>query len=342
MNDDERARFRYAAAGLIKTLMLARTMQAPEAFSQEDLARWRMPTAGEAARECWQVLGRVQLLRRQFEQDFLRNLGSYPVPAIAENAESIDAIADELSSFIFGDLKEAIRVAARGEQVDWDGLANWQALGRIRDSLDRLPTPRTQKGKGGANRVSKSWTQASVNAAIVDYTLKHRDVLKAARANRPGAKKEVKKMFSRNKLADALEIPEGSRRLVGNSSAWQDLAREFNLRTRRNRGNSRPSKKVGIEKAIEDKAEALDAQLEDSLVLQETEERIEESIQETSDRTLKQTLRSILDALRAGSISAEKAEELAALAESQREDDKSRYAVTNEGDGRSDEDNDAE
>ena len=131
--------FRYAAAGLIKSLIRARATQEPNFLSPDAFERWGVSDYADETRECAQLLRRVSQLHAKFEREFLNSQDSIPSPEVAAEEDAFDRVVDDVASFIYGDLNQAIRVAAKGEPVRWSELAAWDNLPRIRDALDRLP-----------------------------------------------------------------------------------------------------------------------------------------------------------------------------------------------------------
>lgn len=139
MDGNDRIRLRNAAAGLIKSLIRARCRQEPDFLSAADRQRWGIADVVAEDRPCAQLLTRVRQLRSRFELDFLQGQDSIPAPDSVEQAEAIDNLIDQVASFIYGELDEAIGRAARSEQVRWEELADWSRLAALRDALDRLP-----------------------------------------------------------------------------------------------------------------------------------------------------------------------------------------------------------
>ena len=146
MQRQEQAELRYAAAGLIKSLIRARCRQEPDFLPIGELQRWGVSDVAAENRPCAQLLTRVRQLRERFERKFLAGEDSIPAPSSVDEAEAIDTVFDRTAAFIHGDLEEAIRAAVRGEVVAWQALADWSQLAALRDALDRLP----QKDKDSA------------------------------------------------------------------------------------------------------------------------------------------------------------------------------------------------
>lgn len=151
MDYNDPARLRNAAAGLIKSLIRARCAQEPAFVSADDLRRWGVADAVSDDRPCVQLLTRVRQLRGRFERDFLHGQDSISAPGAAADAEAMDAVIDQVASFLYGDLDDAVRRAARGEDVRWEALADWNRLAALRDALDRLPET-TRSGQGASDR----------------------------------------------------------------------------------------------------------------------------------------------------------------------------------------------
>lgn len=139
MDRGSQIRFRKAAAGLVKSLIRARAKQQPGFLSSDALGRWGVSDVEIETRSCAQLLSRVRQLHRRFEDEFLASQNSISSPSSAEDADAIDSLVDQIASFIYGHLDEGIRVAAKGEEVSWSELADWENLTQIRDALDDLP-----------------------------------------------------------------------------------------------------------------------------------------------------------------------------------------------------------
>lgn len=131
--------FCKAARGLIKTLVRARATQEPTYLSAKDYERLGVTGLETEGRSCAQLLTHVRQLLAQFEHRFPLIQGSVSEPHCLEESDKIEILAERVAGFIFGDLDEAIRIAAKGKKVSWDSLANWAELTSLRDALDRLP-----------------------------------------------------------------------------------------------------------------------------------------------------------------------------------------------------------
>lgn len=142
-------RFRYAAAGLIKSLIRARATQCPDFLTAKDRRRWKVEDLDSEKRSCAVLLYAVKLLRKRFEQKYLAHRDSVPGPSVPgpsvpgqeDEVGELDQLIDQVASFVCGDLDEAIRKAIQGKEVGWDKLADWDTLAKIRDVLDKLPDP---------------------------------------------------------------------------------------------------------------------------------------------------------------------------------------------------------
>lgn len=154
MVQQHKIKIRDTAAGLIKSLILARAAQEANFLSPHELERWGVAHVNKDPRPCDRYLDRVSQLRDRFVRDFLTDQDSIPSPNLAEEADELDTLLDLVATFIVGDLSEAARNARDGKKIGWAELARWDELGVIRDALDRLP--RGDKGPQKRNRPFKS------------------------------------------------------------------------------------------------------------------------------------------------------------------------------------------
>ncbi len=156
MDHKRKQELRNAIAGLVKGLIRARARQASDFLTEAGYKRWGVEDIVNETRSTAQLLRQVQGLKQTFYNRFYDPPESIPAPSTTLEQDAADELYDLMSGFIFGDLEHAIRAAAAGSPVDWDGLASWGELGRIRDLLDRLPASPGTGGIPGRPVVARS------------------------------------------------------------------------------------------------------------------------------------------------------------------------------------------
>ncbi|MEX0610552.1 MAG: hypothetical protein WD738_22245 [Pirellulales bacterium] len=98
--------FRNAAAGLIKSLILARARSDPTFLAPEEFRRWGIKIPSTENRSCAQLLIRVRQLYDRLVRKFLQDQDSIAVPVSAEDADNFDSPRESIASFIYVDLIE--------------------------------------------------------------------------------------------------------------------------------------------------------------------------------------------------------------------------------------------
>ncbi len=172
--------FRHAAAGLIKSLIRARATQEPHFLTAKEYARWGVGGIEQETRPAAVLLTRVRQLLANFEEHFLPDRYSVSEPGLPEETGDAEILAEHVAGFIYGDLDEAIRIAASGKKVPWDRLADWSELTRLRDTLDRLSesTPTNEAEIGPVAQSSRVFLYGFKDKPVVNG--KKKPVLKSA------------------------------------------------------------------------------------------------------------------------------------------------------------------
>jgi hypothetical protein len=188
--------------------------------------------------------------------------------------------------------------AGRGDQP-----LGGRDAGRGRRPAGRKPAPR-------------SWTQGDLNQAIYRYKAErastYHDLIEGVRKGKPGAKKDARRLFGRNAVADALGVK--ARAMVTKSPAWRDIAEDLLLSPKTSqRRPLNPRKRIGEEIADEEKAVALGDPVEKAAIRKETVALIRSKM---SRKSAEATLR----LLELGEISDDSARDILQLAVEQRKD----------------------
>ena len=133
------AQFRYAAAGFLKTLILARKKQDSDFVTGEMRERWVLDEFGTEKRSCEFLLGVALERRLVFLKKYVGYRDSIPCPE-TEEEERLETLRENVATFVSAaELDRAIEAVRRSDSVDWDRLARWELLPAIRAGLDELP-----------------------------------------------------------------------------------------------------------------------------------------------------------------------------------------------------------
>ncbi len=186
---------------------------------------------------------------------------------------------------------------------------------RVNAHLDRLdqrdaqkaatPSP-TRKAKAKAPE-KLPWTQPELDAAIRSDIEKHADMIANAKKGKAGAKREAQKFFGRNAVVKRLGVKEGSAGLVSKSKPWLELADAIGLRRKSGRGA-----KVGLNIALEQKADADDSSVAAVATSRETEARIQAAIESATGKKEKEGFVVLLDKFTRGEVTDDQAREIVA------------------------------
>ena len=220
-----------------------------------------------------------------------------------------------------------LNVPKLSKLVGWPRLQEQESHVEGLDHLgDRGTTPSAAKPDNGTgNRGAKlrgkqsptkrSWTQADLDEAIREYKAErassYKDMVTGIKASKAGAKKSARKVFGRNAVARALGVKASA--MVSNSLVWQRIAEELKLQGVR-KGQTRSSKqRIGLDIAIEEKAEATGESVVDQVVRDETIRLLKKSMPAAAAEDA-------IEKLVRGEISDDQARELIEIFATQRKD----------------------
>ncbi len=141
LSQDYPGQLRNAAAGLIKSFIRARACQEPNFLTANDYKRWSVTGLESENRPCARLLTQVKHLLAKFRERFLFDQVSVSEPEFMDDTDDVEILGERVANFIWGDLDEAIRIAASEQGVAWERLADWAELASLRDALDQLPSP---------------------------------------------------------------------------------------------------------------------------------------------------------------------------------------------------------
>lgn len=175
------------------------------------------------------------------------------------------------------------------------------------DAIGRLAVATVPKAEKPTEK--RDWTQPPLDAAIRAEIDKYGELIAAAMHGKAGAKREAKKLFARNTIADRLGVKAGSRNMVTKSKPWQELADAVGLRRKSGR---RGVVKVGLPIALEQQADADDSNVAADAIRRETETTIEAAIKNAKGREQKKGLVELLDKYTSGEMTDDQAYEIVA------------------------------
>jgi hypothetical protein len=140
-------RFRGAAAGFIKDLIVARSKQQPRFLSDEICQRWGISQTALPAQSCEYCLQAVKAHLAKIHQEFVGYGDSIRSPESKED-DRLERLRESVATLVNSrKLDTAIERARRGLSIDWAKLARWNLLSDIREGLDELPRPNGKKPK---------------------------------------------------------------------------------------------------------------------------------------------------------------------------------------------------
>jgi hypothetical protein len=194
----------------------------------------------------------------------------------------------------------ALTIPAKGPVNDMQA-----ALGALDDLLRWCEPARSDKPAAASSKAKaadkRSWTQPDLDAAIGAEIEKYSEMIAAAKKG-----KTIAKQFGRNALANRLGVK--SPRMVSLSQPWLELADSLGLsRKSRRRG------KVGLEIALEQKADADDSNVAATAVHRETTAILEKAIADAKDQRKRRNFEAIRDKFALGEMTDEQAREAVAL-----------------------------
>lgn len=171
----------------------------------------------------------------------------------------------------------------------------------FRMAVESLPSPATKLNRQTRTKhpPKRAWTKPDLNAAILEYKAKRSSNYNqhhaAVQRGDNGARKAAQDMFGRNAIAEALGVKEGSRRMISESPAWQEIARELELDTR-----AETRKKIGLEIASEKKAEALGDLTADDIAKREVLESLQRRLRAVVETDDRRNIESLIDEIHTG------------------------------------------
>ena len=144
-------RFRYAAAGFIKDLVIARLKQQPDFLSDEECQRWSIDKSSLGSESCEFRLQMVKTRLAKVLSEFVGHGDSIPSPESRQD-DRLELLRENVAIFVDrAKLDTAIGEARQSDHIDWDGLARWDLLPEIRAALDDLPRPKTDPAAHGVS-----------------------------------------------------------------------------------------------------------------------------------------------------------------------------------------------
>jgi hypothetical protein len=143
LSQESLAQFRYAAAGFIKHLILARGKQDRDFISSTIRRRWQLDEINWEGRSVQYLLTHAKAQWKRLAAS-MGSENSMPVPT-SDDEFALANLQDNVFLFVAeDDLVTAISQARQCKRVAWESLARWETLDAIRQGLDALPEPFAQ------------------------------------------------------------------------------------------------------------------------------------------------------------------------------------------------------
>jgi hypothetical protein len=140
------------------------------------------------------------------------------------------------------------------------------------EQLKPIAQGHSSRSRGKTAVPKRSWTQPDLDQQILAYKAKrastYSELLNGVRAGRPGAKKTAQDTYGRNAIVRALGVK--SPAMVTKSPAWQSIADELGLRSRKPVATHKPTQRIGLDIALEKQAEATSGTAIDDAIRRET------------------------------------------------------------------------
>jgi hypothetical protein len=138
-NGHQREHLREAGAGMVRYLMRARLKVQPNAFRPKQIARWDLEDWHADDRSVQHLLQLAYNTILEINDKFLQRCGSGGLRVDCEDQDA--ELKEKIGFFVEHQcaLPEALRACWTGTKLDWDGLARWDEIDRIRELLDDLP-----------------------------------------------------------------------------------------------------------------------------------------------------------------------------------------------------------
>ncbi|MFH1265789.1 MAG: helix-hairpin-helix domain-containing protein [Planctomycetota bacterium] len=155
-----------------------------------------------------------------------------------------------------------------------------QSAGPTQARIESVPTKVKPKRKRQADSETRSWTEPELDKGLEKYkaqrsSIYHGLIGQVERGGK-GAKKAAQKKFGRNAIGKALGVKRGSWGMISDSPVWQAMADALGLPRKRGPVTVK-RKRIGLDLAIEEKAEAEGDSVFQEVALQETIRKIDES-----------------------------------------------------------------
>lgn len=189
--------------------------------------------------------------------------------------------------------------------------------------LVHAPHQESKKRQGKEQPAKLSWTQLDLDEAIREHKAKrasrYNDLVSGVKQGKAGAKKSARELFGRNAIVRALGVRSAA--MVSGSSVWQAIADELGLRgpsSSRSAAN-RHSKRVGLDIALEEQAEATSEPVLETAIRRETIQLIETSMPATEAQAT-------IEKLQRGDLTDDAARELVDILVQQQQDDRNHRA----------------
>ncbi len=139
-SDEFWGRFRYAAAGFLKNIILARLKFDKSFLTDKAYKQWKLDKLRFDNVAPEQLLRQARTQLEKIERDFVGNRDSIAAPE--DEGERREQLLEDVIGFTTtDDLAGAIKLLRQGESVEWEPLARWDLLPKIRKALDFLPVP---------------------------------------------------------------------------------------------------------------------------------------------------------------------------------------------------------
>jgi hypothetical protein len=144
-------RLRYAAAGLVRDIIVTRLREDPDFLSSSDRQRWGISGTEFGKEPCEFRLQAVKARLGRFLEKYI-GYGDSISPPETDVDDPLIGLRIDLASFIDSEeLNKAIGQARRGQPINWDALARWDLLPAIRAALDELPHPTLDRSGQGVS-----------------------------------------------------------------------------------------------------------------------------------------------------------------------------------------------
>jgi hypothetical protein len=123
--------------------MRAKLKAQPGSFSERQRKAWKLDAHPEEPDSIRRLLTLAYNTAREINERFFRRCGSGGLQI--EDDDPYRELKEKVGFFVdaFVGLPDALTKSRLNEEIDWNGLACWQDIDRIRELLDELPPPAT-------------------------------------------------------------------------------------------------------------------------------------------------------------------------------------------------------